>query len=182
MTWLSASELDKAIIQEIEAQTDRAAALIATAYLEERLRSALDARTHRHTNVEEKIYRSSGPLGSFSAKIDMALLLGIIEPQVHKFLHTIKDIRNVFAHQAAPRDFNTQKLKDLSLNLTFSADIHITTTGDHAIDFLLRPDGTPRTAFMNAIKLLILALDMEIKTSPPRRPPPPLFSFDATQA
>src|SRR5258705_7001209 len=48
MTWLSASETDKAIIQEIETQTDRAAALIAVAYLEERLRSALDARTHRH--------------------------------------------------------------------------------------------------------------------------------------
>jgi hypothetical protein len=65
MTWLSASETDKAIIQEIETQTDRAAALIAVAYLEERLRSALDARTHRHANVEKEIYRSSGPLGSF---------------------------------------------------------------------------------------------------------------------
>ena len=109
MTWL-ASNLNKEIIQEIEAQTDRAAALIAAAYLEERLRAALDARTCRYANVENEFYRSSGPLGSFSARIDLALLLGIIEPQVHKFLHTIKDIRNAFAHQAEPRDFDTQRL------------------------------------------------------------------------
>ncbi len=182
MTWLSASETDKAIIQEIETQTDRAAALIAVAYLEERLRSALDARSHRHANVEKEIYRSSGPLGSFSAKIDLALLLGIIEPKVHNFFHTIKDIRNVFAHQAEPRDFNTQKIRDLSNNLTFNADIRITTTGDDPIHFLLGPDGTPRTAFMNAIKLLLLVLDLEIKSLPLRQPPPPLFAFDVMQA
>jgi hypothetical protein len=69
MTWLSASETDKAIIQEIETQTDRAAALIAVAYLEERLRSALDARTHRHANVEKEIYRSSGPLDRSRPKL-----------------------------------------------------------------------------------------------------------------
>src|SRR5260221_4975215 len=68
MTWLSASDTDKAIIQEIETQTDRAAALIAVAYLEERLRSALDARTHRHANVEKEIYPSSGATGLQYAK------------------------------------------------------------------------------------------------------------------
>src|SRR5258708_37698427 len=81
-----------------------------------------------------------------------------------------------------PRDFNTQKIRDLSNNLTFNADIRITTTGDDPINFLLGPDGTPRTAFMNAIKLLLLVLDLEIKSLPLRQPPPPLFAFDVMQA
>src|SRR5258708_20391008 len=81
-----------------------------------------------------------------------------------------------------PRDFNTQKIRDLSNNLTFNADIRITTTGDDPINFLLGPDGTPRTAFMNAIKLLLLVLDLVLKSLPLRQPQPPLLPFDVFYA
>jgi hypothetical protein len=173
---MTVTDNDKPIIAEIEKQTDRAAALIAGAYLEERLKIAIQARTIRDTDVEKQIYRSSGPLGSFSAKIDMGLLLGIYEPQVHKMLHTVKDIRNEFAHKAEPRDFNSQRIRDLSFNMNVSAQFELKekNTGQ-VINIVMVPDGTPRTAFMNATKMLLLFLDMEAKQLPLRVPAPPVM-------
>jgi hypothetical protein len=76
MTWITLSDADKPILEEIEKQTDRAAALIATSYLEDRLVEAIKARTVRDQNVEKDMFRNSGPLGSFSAKIDLGFMLG----------------------------------------------------------------------------------------------------------
>ena len=121
MTWITASDDDKPILEEIEKQTDRASALIATSYLEDRLLSAIKARIVRDDKLEQKMFRGSGPLTAFSAKIDLAFMLGIYGGEVQKMLHTIREIRNEFAHQPQPRDFNSQRIKDLCDNISFSA-------------------------------------------------------------
>lgn len=48
--------------------------------------------------LEARLFDGYGPLGSFSAKIDIAYALGIITEQIFNDLKTIKDIRNEFAH------------------------------------------------------------------------------------
>ncbi len=176
MTWITVSSDDKPIVEEIEKQTDRAAALIASAYVEERLLLAIQARTNRYEKIEKDFYRGAGPLGSFSAKIDLGLLLGVYEPRIHQMLHTIRNIRNEFAHQPKPRDFNSQRIGDLCDNIAVRVKLGMTeaTTG-HRIEIDLEAPQTRREAFLNAVKMLLLWLDMEIKQMPARLPAPPVM-------
>ena len=173
MGWTVTCDEDKAIIDEIHAQTDRGAALIAGAYLEQRLVLALKARMNRNEAVENELFRTSGPLGTFSAKISLALLMGIIDANTHRILKTIKEIRNDFAHNAEPLTFESQRIRALSNNINISAHIQLATPNGQTLDFNFKPDGKPKTAFLNAIKLVLLALDMELKMLPPRVPAAP---------
>lgn len=176
MTWLKASEDDDAILAEINSQTDRAAALIAAAYLEERLLGALKARLTRNQEAENALFGRGRPLSSFSSRIDLGLVIGVYGEVPRRLLHTIREVRNEFAHQAQPRDFNFQRIKDLSRNLEckFHFTLHNTET-DKTYDFKIDPDGTPRGAFMSAIKYLLILLDMETKMLPLREPVAPIF-------
>lgn len=179
MVWIVQSDDDKAILKEIHEQTPRGAVLIAAAYVEERLVDALKSRLNHHPTIENKIFKGYGPMASFSMRIDFGLLLGIYDENTHRVLRTLKDIRNDFAHKPEPIDFQTQKIRDLCYNLELRGVIDITTkapNGESQKIFLeLKPDGTPKTAFFNAIKYLLLILDMEIKIPPPRKPAPPVF-------
>jgi hypothetical protein len=117
MVWVTASEADKPLLGEIENQTDRGAALIATAYLDERLLAAIKVRIIRDESLENKLFRGSGPLAAFSVRIDIGFMLGIFDAKVHKMLHTVREIRNEFAHKPEPRNFNSQRIKDLCKNI-----------------------------------------------------------------
>jgi hypothetical protein len=50
------------------------------------------------------LFRRSGPLSSFSAKIDLARLLGMTSDVIHSDLHILRNIRNEFAHSIMGRD------------------------------------------------------------------------------
>ena len=118
-------------------------------------------------------------MASFSVKIDLGLLLGIYEPQVHRYLRTVKDIRNAFAHKSEPINFETQKIAGLcgNIDIDLCATLEGISEDGRAgkIEIDIKPDGTSRTAFLNAIKLLLIVLEMEIKNRPPRVPEPPVF-------
>jgi hypothetical protein len=62
-----------------------------------------------------------GPLGAFSVKIDMCLVLGIVGPVAHQNLKRIRDIRNKFAHQVLLPDRHG-KLAGLSFGSRSIAD------------------------------------------------------------
>ena len=179
MTWIIQGENDKLIVKEIHQQTDRGAALIAAAYLEESLVVAIKSRTNRHEAIENRLYKGAGPLASFSAKIDLGLLLGIYEPKVHQFLRTVKDIRNAFAHNPKPMNFGTKKIAALcaKIDLGLNTTLDITPPGGETeiVKIDIQSDSTPKTAFLNAIKFLLLALELEVKTPPPRVPAPPVI-------
>ena len=179
MAWTITSEADNAIILEISKQTDRGAALIATAYLDERLTNAIKSRLIRDRTLENTLFKGGGPLASLSTRINMGFLLGIYEKDIRRFLHTVKDVRNAFAHRPEPMNFKTQKIKDLCSNIDISvqAKMHIKAPdgSDYDIDFNVKSDGTPRTAFFNMTMYLLLILDMEINVAPPRVPAPPVF-------
>lgn len=179
MAWTIRNEADKAILAEIKKQTDRGAALIANAYLEERLTDAIKARLVRDETLENNLFKGSGPLASLSARINMGFLLGIYEEDIRRFLHTLRNIRNAFAHRPEPMNFETQKIKDLcsNIDINIQTELHFTTPDGTVTDvnFKLRSDGTPKTAFLNMTQYLLLILDMEINIAPRREPAPPVF-------
>lgn len=179
MVWTIQDESDEAILREIMQQTDRGAALIAVAYLEERLTDAIKARLIRDEKLEGRFFKGAGPLASFSAKIDLGFMLGIYENDIQRILHTLRRIRNEFAHRTEPLDFSAQRIRGLCLKVDISVQTELDFkapdgTVNH-VDFNVQSDGTPKRAFFNAVKFLLLVLDMEIKIAPPRVPAPPVF-------
>ncbi len=115
MVWMIGSDEESAALEELSSASDRAAAILAAVIVENRLTDALKKILHDDTKVANEMFRSSGPVGVFSAKIDLAFLVGLCSADARRELVTVKDIRNAFAHSLAVTDFNTQKIENLTL-------------------------------------------------------------------
>jgi len=63
--------------------------------------------------VADRFFKGMGPLSSFSARIDMAYLLGLLgdDHRYYMSFHSIRKIRNLFAHTLAPIDFSSSEIK-----------------------------------------------------------------------
>jgi DNA-binding MltR family transcriptional regulator len=121
MVWISLSADEHSAIEDMEAtKSDRAAAIVAAALLEERLAEAIKTKLHREKEVVERLFRPSGPLGSFSAKIDLGFLMGLYSKDAHADLVAIKEIRNEFAHRLRTKNFTSQRVRDLCQNIEVS--------------------------------------------------------------
>jgi hypothetical protein len=86
-------------------ETDRGCALFAAAYLDGELEGLLRAKMVADERVASAILSPDRPLGSFSARIDVAYLLGLIPRLARLDLHLIRKIRNDFAHTARRLSF-----------------------------------------------------------------------------
>ena len=83
------------LLNEIQAQTDRGAAIIAVGMLDELLELVILARLVDISQERRKdLFDTNAPLHSFSAKIEMAFALGVIVDQSRVALHLVRVIRN----------------------------------------------------------------------------------------
>lgn len=105
------------IIHEIQNQSDRGAALVLAAVVETSLGRAIRTRLVHFNNVEDIFTKEGAPLGTFSAKTQMARALGVIGPESHRHLDAIRHIRNQFAHSALKIDFQTKAIAARCTNL-----------------------------------------------------------------
>lgn len=124
-----------------EGESDRAVAILAVSYLENALEKNLLNRLVSHNRVEN-LFRGYGPLATFSAKINVAYAVGLIPEHITKDLHTLRKIRNRFAHETTSLNFGSQAISDLCGCLSY-------------VEGLPRTDGTfgrkpngPREIFM----------------------------------
>jgi DNA-binding MltR family transcriptional regulator len=96
-------------------ETDRAAGVLAAAYLERYLADLFRVRLRK--DVDESMFQYRGPLGDFSGKINLAHALGWISSDVKNDLHVLRDIRNDFAHDPSHQlTFNDPSISDRTLN------------------------------------------------------------------
>jgi hypothetical protein len=85
---------------ELEKQTDRGAAIIAAAVLEDLLAAVVQRRLIELSGKRtEALFGRMAPLSTFSAKIEMGFALGIYGDDGRIHLDTIRDVRNKFAHK-----------------------------------------------------------------------------------
>lgn len=96
--------------QSLNAETDRGCALMAAAYLDAELEKLLRKYFVSNDMVQTELLRQSGPLGSFSSRIDLAYLLGLLGAKARRDLHLIRKIRNEFGHVSTPLNFNDAAL------------------------------------------------------------------------
>lgn len=111
-----------ALVQELDAQSDRGVAIVGVAWIEEALTAAIHAFLEKNKNAWERLFRKSGPLSSLSAKIDIARLLAMTSDAIYSDLHTLREIRNEFAHtildkNEKPLSFETPHIKDKCMSL-----------------------------------------------------------------
>lgn len=84
---------------EFQNEGDRAAAILAAALLDERLRQLLTTYLIDDSKEVALLLEQEQPLGSFGARIRAAYCLGLLDKDLFGLLSNIKKIRNAFAHQ-----------------------------------------------------------------------------------
>lgn len=107
------------IVESLPNHSDRDAALIYGAMVENYLERAI--ATHFVSGESTTAlfsYRSSGPLATFAAKIQIGYALGVYEERMRSDLRWIKNIRNAFAHVRKKIDFSTPAIADACSMLT----------------------------------------------------------------
>ncbi|WP_345295833.1 DUF4145 domain-containing protein [Luteimonas vadosa] len=95
------------LISEMSTGSARTVAVVGGAWVEEMLAAAIESALHPHKKAWEGLFNKSRPLSSFSAKIDMARLLGLVTDAIWADLHRIREIRNTFAHDIAHKTDNS---------------------------------------------------------------------------
>jgi DNA-binding MltR family transcriptional regulator len=91
-------------------ESDRGCALIAAAFLDDRLAELLKLYFADEPTVADDVLGQSNPLGTFSSRIDVAYLLGLLSKGEHRALHLIRKIRNAFGHVAEPISFGSPEI------------------------------------------------------------------------
>lgn len=143
--WHVANDHEKAILETLDTDSDRAVAIVAASMVEARLDTVLNMGMQGDKIVRERMFQPSGPLGSFSSKIDLCFMVHVISKHAHQSLVKIKDVRNKFAHDLTIKDFNSPAIRDRIRHLSI-VDTHIA-QGDRKpggnVMELSRPVGTP---------------------------------------
>lgn len=85
-------------VKDMHSQTDRGAAIIGAAWLEEELGAAIQSFLHSDPKASQRLFGRADPLSSFSSKIDLARVLGMRTSVIASDLHIIRGVRNEFAH------------------------------------------------------------------------------------
>jgi DNA-binding MltR family transcriptional regulator len=90
----------------------------AASVLENDLRECLKRLCRPMSNkIEKRLFEGYGPLGSFSAKIDLSFALSIIDQDTSTELHKIRALRNDFAHSKTRLTFEEEPILSQFMNL-----------------------------------------------------------------
>lgn len=104
-----------ALLDGLKGESDRGCVVLAIAWIEDDLTRVLkrfllpSTKTH---DASDELFGAQGYLGTFSAKIDLAYRLGLIQRQIHQSLHLCRRIRNDFAHLSDGLSFATRSVND----------------------------------------------------------------------
>ncbi len=173
MTWILPYQSQLPIVEELERQTDRGAGIIGAAFIETVLRQSLESRMRQNTPADKRagkdLFDKMRPLSSFSAKIDLGLVLGLYRAEIRTDLHRIRDIRNEFAHEKEPRDFNFPKISDSCAKFWLPHHLFIVDTGAGTQGY----PSSARDRYILTTKLLLGVLQRAVVT--PHLPPDPLW-------
>jgi mannitol operon repressor len=107
-----------AFLKEFQEESDRGAALVGAALLDARLERLLLAHMLPGKAATNLIRGRNAPLGTFSARISMCYVLGLITSAEKHDLNLIREIRNEFAHREHGITFTESRIIGLcgSLN------------------------------------------------------------------
>jgi mannitol operon repressor len=130
-----------AALKEVTAETDRGVALVVTSFLDRLLGDSLAAFLIENDSALALLQGFNAPLGTLNTKIAACHALGLITDAEMRECHTLRRIRNAFAHEIEVT-FDKGSVKDLCGNLT-----------SRPVD-----KESPRSQFMRASLVLLINL------------------------
>ncbi|WP_098743521.1 MltR family transcriptional regulator [Paenibacillus sp. EZ-K15] len=92
-------------------ESDRGCALLAVAFLDNLIQKLLQKYFIDNKQVVDNIFTGTGALSSFSSRIELAYLLGLISPDTRRDLNLLRKIRNEFAHSMEILSFQDQRIE-----------------------------------------------------------------------
>lgn len=119
LTWL------QTVANELKNMSDRATIIVMASILDVQLEKLLKAYLI-DSNESTKLFKSNGPLSTFSSKINLCYCLGIISKHELNTINVLRRIRNQFAHEIQVSSFNDdQSTIDLSKTLSIPAGMYV---------------------------------------------------------
>ena len=142
------------IMTNLRKDTDIAVAIVASALVEAALERLLAAKfVIKNDDLLNRLFQNEGPLSNFNGKILVAQAFGIITSPLAEEMHTIRAIRNAFAHAKVPITFDNDvvfhEVSGLKLITSMSDIIEI--EGMNPM--------TGKVSFLLAVRLILILLD-----------------------
>lgn len=97
---------------EFSRESDRAAVILGAAKLDLVLRELLVKKFLPNPSGQDELFDTDKPISTFSARINVAYRLGLIDKQLANSLHLIRRIRNDFAHEAVGAELGAGSHRD----------------------------------------------------------------------
>lgn len=116
---ISDREKMSALRNEFKGSSDRSAAIIGGAFLEDLLEHMLRYFFIKNRKHDEIFFEGNGVLGTFSSKISLTYRLGLISECEYQTLETIRAIRNRFAHELTDLKFDEQSISAKCRNIEY---------------------------------------------------------------
>lgn len=118
----------EALGEDLLASSDRSVVISVAAITDVALQLVLAEHLKLPSEAEhERAFENEGTLSTFSAKIDMAYWLRLIDDRVRAQLHDIRGLRNICAHSRLPISLNEPMLANVAKRIlapTGSFQIH----------------------------------------------------------
>ena len=95
-----AADAARRIALQMLQERGRGAVLVGVARVDAALERLLQAVLLPSPGRSDSLFQADRPLGSFGARISLAHRLGLIETLVERALHTLRRVRNAFAHSS----------------------------------------------------------------------------------
>lgn len=105
-------ELFSQLYNKLLNESGRGALLVATTHVEEFLTSLIEAAMPQEITAKHKkeIFNFRGPLGTFSSKIELSYVFGLINKRLYDSLTALRGLRNDAAHK--PHDIKLHELNE----------------------------------------------------------------------
>jgi hypothetical protein len=144
-------------VEEFRGESDRAAVILGASKLDQVLGMVLEKFLRPSANSTDDLFSNNGPLGTFSAKIDLTYRLGLIDSTLCRSIHLTRRIRNNFAHEIYGASLSSGSHKDRVKSLVALIKDH-----DWFInikDAYFEGADDHRTDFSTALGLMIVRLE-----------------------
>lgn len=146
----------KAILDGLDKESDRGAALVGTALLDAALEKVLIRRMKNDSKeLRSQLFQNRGPLADFHSKIVIALAFDAINTMMEFELQILRSIRNAFAHATTSLTFETP---EVAREIKRSQIIKVMAEVDAKSEQKLR-QVPPKSEFILLVRLMFLFLD-----------------------
>ena len=156
------------IVESYRSESDRAAAIFAASFLENRLGEMLRQFLVAHKDVDNS-FEPYKPLSTFSSIIDISFALGLLTKEMKSDSTLIRKIRNHFAHHPEHVGFKDEPVKGYCSSLT-TAKVDNSLKGNKLI--LTKP----KDQYLFAMVISVIHYDRFIEAEKQRKIPKKVLS------